>query len=88
MFVVYYGGADMARISKTQKVIEHLLQKGSITSWDAIKLYGATRLSAIIFNLRERGYIINSIYMDGKDRFGNQGRYVKYVYKGVADNEG
>ena len=71
----------MAKISKTQKVIEHLLQKGSITSWDAIMLYGATRLSAIIFNLRDRGYMIDSVYLDDIDRNGNSSRYVKYVLK-------
>lgn len=87
MFVVYYGGADMARISKTQRVIEHLLKRGSITSWDAIKLYGATRLSAIIFNLRDRGYEIDSVYLDGKDRFGNSSRYVNYVLKGQPNGE-
>lgn len=75
------GGADMARISKTQKVIEHLLKKGSITSWDAITLYGATRLSAIIFNLRDRGYEIDTLMIEGKDRFGNESRYAKYVLK-------
>ena len=72
----------MARISKTQKVIEHLLKKGSITSWDAIKLYGATRLSAIIFNLRDRGYMIDSVHLDDADRNGNASRYVNYVLRG------
>lgn len=71
----------MARISKTQKVIEHLLKKGSITSWDAIKLYGATRLSAIIFNLRDRGYMIDSVYLDDVDRNGNPSRFVNYILK-------
>ena len=88
MFVVYYGGADMARISKTQKVIEHLLKKGSITSWDAIKLYGATRLSAIIFNLRKRGYIIDNVWMEKKDKYGNNCQFVKYIYGGRAVDEG
>lgn len=72
----------MARITKTQRVIEHLLEKGSITSWDAIKLYGATRLSAIIFNLRDRGFVIDSVYLDDTDRFGNPSRYVNYILRG------
>lgn len=75
----------MRKWNKTQLVIRHLKQKGSITSWDAIRLYGATRLSAIIFNLRDRGYLIDSIWLDGKDRFGNPGRYVKYIFKGLQD---
>ncbi len=45
---------------KTGKVLTHLQSHGSITSWTAIQLYRATRLSAIIFNLREDGYHIRS----------------------------
>ena len=71
----------MGNTNKTKEVLKHLKKKGSITSWDAIKLYGATRLSAIIFNLRERGYIIDSLWMEEADRYGNISRYVKYVLK-------
>lgn len=46
--------------NKTQAVKRHLEQKGSITSWEAIMQYRATRLSAIIFNLKERGMQISS----------------------------
>lgn len=73
------------KTNKTQKVIKHLKEKGSITSWEAIKLYGATRLSAIIFNLKERGYIIDSLWMDDVDRYGNPSRYVKYIFKGIEE---
>ncbi len=71
----------MGNTNKTKEVLKHLKKKGSITSWDAIKLYGATRLSAIIFNLRERGYVIDSLWMEDTDRYGNLSRYVKYIYK-------
>lgn len=71
------------KTNKTKKVIEHLKTKGHITSWEAIELYGATRLSAIIFNLRDRGYIIDDVWMEGEDRYGNSSRYVKYVFKGI-----
>lgn len=71
----------MDKTNKTKEVLKHLEKKGSITSWEAIKLYGATRLSAIIFNLRERGYVIDSLWMENTDRYGNLSRYVKYVLK-------
>lgn len=71
----------MEKTNKTKEVLKHLEKKGSITNWDAIKLYGATRLSAIIFNLRERGYVIDSLWMEDTDRYGNLSRYVKYVLK-------
>lgn len=68
------------KTNKTQKVKEHLLQYGSITSIEAIDLYGATRLSAIIFNLRHRDNMpIDSIEKRCEDKYGNVGTYAKYV---------
>jgi hypothetical protein len=70
---------QISKITKTRLVQSHLLKKKSITSWEAIELYGATRLSAIIFSLRDKYDIITKM-VDGKDRFGNQIRFAKYVY--------
>lgn len=38
--------------TKTANVKRHLLSGKSITSWEAITLYRCTRLSAVIFNLK------------------------------------
>ena len=38
--------------TKIKKVALHLIKYKKITSWDAITKYKATRLSAIIFNLK------------------------------------
>ena len=48
---------------KNQKeaVLYHLKQFQTITSLEAIKEYGATRLSGIIFQLRKDGYNIQSL---------------------------
>jgi hypothetical protein len=70
----------MGRTNKTNEILKHLKQNGSITSWEAIQLYGATRLSAIIFNLRKK-YNINTFMIDDIDRYGNESRYAKYVLK-------
>jgi hypothetical protein len=66
------------RITKSQQVREHLNKKGVISSWDAIQNYNATRLSAIIFNLRKEGYDIASIPQAKKDVNGNMCHYVDY----------
>ena len=63
--------------TKTAKVLNHLKNRGSITSWDAIENYHATRLSAIIFNLRKK-YVIHTVMIDN----GYGTRYAKYIYKG------
>ena len=68
-------------MNKTSKVQLHLIEKGSITSWEAIKEYGATRLSAIIFNLRARGMNIETVMTEFTDRFGDKSKFAKYVLK-------
>lgn len=67
------------KVNKTEKVLNHLKEHGTITSLEAIEKYGATRLSAIIFNLRKRGYKIDTYDMPFTDRFGSKSTYGKYV---------
>lgn len=69
-------------VNKTKKVLEHLQRNGSITSWEAIQNYSATRLSAIIHNLR-KNYIIDSVDSVFVDKYGNRGTFTKYVYGGA-----
>ena len=46
------------RITQGDIVLLHLREYGSITSMEAFKLYDMTRLSAVVFELREMGYNI------------------------------
>ena len=46
------------RNSKSQKVMMHLLKGKTLNQAQAAKLFGAWRLSAIIFNLRKKGFDI------------------------------
>lgn len=69
-------------MNKHQLVKRHLQEFGSITSWDAIEKYGATRLSAIIYDLRYRdGMNIDTMMIEATDRYGNTSQYAKYIYK-------
>ena len=47
--------------TKKEKVRDYLIENGKITSWEAIQKFNATRLSAIIWELRDEGMKINSI---------------------------
>ena len=67
------------KTNKTEKVLEHLKTYGCITSLEAIEKYRATRLSAIIFNLRKRGVHIDTIDMPFVDEYGTKSYYGKYV---------
>ena len=49
-------------MNQTEAVLAHLQKHKSITSWEAIQEYGATRLSDIIYRLRDRGYDIQNIW--------------------------
>ena len=66
--------------SQSDAVLWHLKTYGSITSYEAIKEYGATRLSAIIFNHRKEGYDIDSMPLTKKTRFGRKTTIAKYIY--------
>lgn len=65
-------------MNKHVAVLEYLQSHTGITSMQAIEMFGATRLSAIIFNLRKRGYVIEDIDKTTIDRYGNTCRFVEY----------
>ena len=76
--IVAQEPTKITKITKKKLVESHLLKKKSITSWEAIELYGATRLSAIIFILRDKWDIVTKT-ITAKDRFGNDITFAKYV---------
>ena len=54
-------------------------ENGSITSWEDIREFGATRLSAIIYNLRyRRGLNITTKNERSKNRYGDPVSYARY----------
>lgn len=71
------------KMTKTKQIKEHLISKGSITSWEAIEKYKATRLSAIIFNLKKTGMLIDTQMLNKKDSNGNTCSFANYVYCGM-----
>ena len=75
---------QVVKTTKHQQVLSHLRKHGSIDSWTAIELYGATRLSAIIFNLRRRGLNIDTQTMTVKDRNNNVCNFANYIL--ILDN--
>ena len=71
--------------SQTSEIINLLRKQGYITSYEAIEKFGATRLSGIIFILRERGFGIETEMVQGKNRYGHTTSYV--IYHLVKDLE-
>ncbi len=48
-------------------VLDWLKAGNSLTNFQAFKLFGATRLGAIIYDLRKMGYKIKTIIMNGEN---------------------
>lgn len=67
--------------NKHDAVLMHLKKHKSITSQEAIDNYHATRLAAIIFDLRKH-HEIDTVMVECTDMFGNRCDYGKYIYRG------
>ena len=61
-----------------ERTLDYIRQFGSITSLDAFKDLGNTRLSATIYALRKEGYNIVSIREKAKNRFDEDTYYDRY----------
>lgn len=72
-------------MTQEQKVLIHLKELGTITSWDAILEYGITRLSAKIYNLRKLGYNISIDYKTTLNRFGEKVTFGEYKLEDSYD---
>lgn len=62
-----------------QRVFDYLLQFGSITSLQAFTDLGESRLSARVFELREKGVKIDSEMIEVENRF-HEKRHVKRYF--------
>lgn len=65
-------------MTQYKAVLEHLKTKGSLSSLQAIRLYGCTRLSARILEYKKQGYKFETTYKTTKNRFGYYCSYAVY----------
>ena len=66
--------------SKAKRIAKYLeTHKKGITQMQAVELFHAYRLSAVIFNLKRQGYVIDTIIEEFKTEDGRPGRYARYV---------
>lgn len=64
--------------SARNDIIKHLRKHKKITSIEAINKYGVTRLSGVIYVLREKGFVIKTEIKCGKNRYGHVNNYAVY----------
>ena len=68
------------KTTQRAEVLNYLKEHGSITSKEAFELFGATRLSGIIFSFRKQGLNILTEDCETTNRYGQHTRYAKYIY--------
>ena len=70
----------MKKVKSQKSEVLHYLKthKRGITSMQAITLFGATRLSDIIFRLRKEGYEIETEQITTKNRYGHVTTFARY----------
>ena len=66
------------RITHKQRVLDYVKKFGSISSLEAFRDLGNTRLSSTIFLLKEDGYKITTKNETTKNRFGDKTTYCRY----------
>ena len=66
-------------MKQTDRILRHIKDYGSITSWEAMQEYGIMRLASRICDIRRMGYPIRSERVSAKNRYGEKISYAKYT---------
>jgi hypothetical protein len=61
-----------------EKTLNYMKKHGSISSWEAIHKLHETRLSALIYILKQKGYKISSEIKKGKNIYGEVTHFTVY----------
>lgn len=70
------------KITATSEVIRYMREHQYITAKIAYDRFGVERLASIIFNLRQRGYQIDSVMILGTNRYDERTAYARYFLRG------
>ena len=69
-------------MTRNERVLQYIQDFGSITTLDAFKDLGCTRLSAAIFQLKRQGYDIRTQREQAKNRYGETVYFCRYSLGG------
>jgi len=68
---------------QAQRVLNYMQGGNTITSLDAFKELGITRLAAVIYDLKKDGHFIGSRRISVKNRFDESCNVSEYFYGGT-----
>lgn len=74
------------RLTHEDRVLKHLNIFGSITTFEAFRTFGITRLSACIFNLKSKGYLFEDEWITKKNRYGDIISFKNYKLVGKKED--
>ena len=65
-------------MTQCERIVQYYEDFGSITTMQAFSDLGVTRLASRINDLKNQGYVIESEFVSGKNRYGDAVSYKKY----------
>lgn len=77
----YDWAAEVIKMTQCEKIIDYIKRYGSITTWDAFKDLGITRLASRIHDLTEKGYEFDRKIEKTKNRDYETVTYTRYSFK-------
>lgn len=77
----------MVKISQNKKVLNYIVEHGSIDNARAVSDLRIYRLGARIKNLRDAGYNITTVMHYDKDEYGNPTNWGEYFLDDIRGNQ-
>ncbi len=68
-------------MTQREVILKHFNTNNTITSWEAIQLYGITKVNSVIFHLRQEGYRITSKNKTVVTKLGNTTTISVYTFE-------
>ena len=78
--------ANKVKKSQATEVLKYMKQHKYITDEKAHEKFGVNRLGSVIYDLRKRGVLIETVMVETTNRYGNPTRYGRFYYRGI-DND-
>lgn len=72
-------------MTQSERILQYMRTKGSITQLDATREFGCMRLAARIKDLRRSGYVIRSVMESNTNMFGEKVNYSRYSLDGDSN---
>lgn len=75
-------------MNQCEMIVQYIRENGSITTLEAIRELGITRLASRIHDLREAGYCIEKENIKVHNRYGEACQVASYKFKGEGNEQG